>query len=232
MKIGFDYINDLNLSPDENFDWEGKATSLYCIVAGNVSSDLRTTKKTLSYLSKLYQGVFYIPGCLEFSDKHGIQSRINDIRTLLKNIRNVVFLHNHVVIIDGIAIIGINGWSPEFLNYTSLDKFIADVGRNEDLAYLASSIQRLQLHVDVKKIIIVSNAIPRNELYFGEIPDYANDIMELSTALHMDKEHKVSHWVFGTQTKLVESTIDNIQYCNNTYIKEAPYWPKRLDVEL
>ena len=232
MKIGFDYINDLNLSPDESFDWEGKATSLYCIIAGNISSDLKVIKKTLGYLGKFYQGIFYIPGCLEFSDKHGIQSRINDLRTILKSIRNVVFLHNHVVIVDSIAIVGINGWAPEFLNYTTLDKFIADVGRNEDLAYLANSIQRLQLHIDVKKIVIVSSAIPRNELYFGELPDFVENTMPLATALQMDKEFKVSHWIFGTQTKLAELTIDNIHYMNNSYIKNTPYWPKRIEVTI
>lgn len=232
MKIGFDLISDLNLSPEEKFDWEGKATSLYCVVAGNVSHDLKTIKKTLSYLSKFYQGIFYIPGCLEFSDKHGIQSRINDIKSLLKNIRNIVFLHNHVVIVDGIAIVGINGWSPEFLNYTSLDKFIAEVGRTEDLAYLASSIQRLQLHVDVKRILIVSSATPKNELYFGEVPECCANITPLSSALQMDKEHKVTHWMFGTQPKLVDIKIDNIHYFNNTYNKESPYWPKRFEVEL
>ena len=50
--IGFDLISDLNLSPEDSFNWEGKATSLYCIIAGNISEDLRTIKQTLSHLSK------------------------------------------------------------------------------------------------------------------------------------------------------------------------------------
>ena len=155
MKIGFDLISDLNLSPEENFNWENKATSLYCIVAGNVSSDLKTIKQTLSHLSKFYQGVFYIPGSLEFSDKHGVQNKLNELKTICSRIRNVILLHNHVVIVDGIAIVGVNGWSTEYNNSTLIDKVVTEVNRNEDLGYLSNSIERLQLHVDVKKIIVV-----------------------------------------------------------------------------
>ena len=39
MILGFDIISDLNLSIDDTFTWEDKPTSLYCIVAGNVSND-------------------------------------------------------------------------------------------------------------------------------------------------------------------------------------------------
>lgn len=62
MKIGFDVISDLNLGPDEQFSWEGKATSLYCIIAGNISNDLRTIHQILLHLSHFYQGVFYTAG--------------------------------------------------------------------------------------------------------------------------------------------------------------------------
>ena len=55
--IGFDVISDLNLSAEDSFNWEGKATSLYCIVAGNVSSDLRTVLQTLTHVGRFYQGV-------------------------------------------------------------------------------------------------------------------------------------------------------------------------------
>jgi hypothetical protein len=230
MSIGFDFISDLNLSPEENFNWENKATSLYCIVAGNVSSDLKTVKKTFSHLCKFYQGVFYIPGSLEFSDKHGVKSRVNDLKVLLASIKNLVLLHNHVVIIDSIAVVGINGWSPEYLSSMTLDKIVAEVNRTEDLGYLANSIERLQLHIDVKKIIVVSHAIPRDELYFNEAHDTYSNLPELADCLILDKERKISHWVFGTQHKIVDITIDDINYLNNVYTRDTPYWPKRLEV--
>ena len=232
MKIGFDFISDLNLSPEENFNWENKATSLYCIVAGNVSSELKTVKKTFSHLCKFYQGVFYIPGSLEFSDRHGVQSRINDIKVLLSNIKNLVLLHNHVVIVDGIAVVGINGWAPEYINSLTLDKIVAEVNRMEDLGYLSNSIERLQLHIDVKRIIVVSHAIPKDELYFGVTHETYSEVPELADCLILDKERKVSHWIFGTQDKLVDITIDGIHYLNNLYSKEAPFWPKRVEIKI
>jgi hypothetical protein len=110
MKIGFDVISDLNLEPNEQFDWEGKATSLYCIIAGNISNDLRTIHQILLHLSHFYQGVFYTAGSLEYEGVTNISARTNELTNISKKIRNVAYLHNHVVIIDGIALVGTNGW--------------------------------------------------------------------------------------------------------------------------
>lgn len=229
MKIGFDYISDLNLSSSDSFNWETKATSLYCIVAGNISSELKVIKQTLSHLCKCYQGVFYIPGSLEFSDHHGVHSKLSNIKVLLSSIKNLVFLHNHVVIVDGVAIIGINGWAPEYIDNT-IGGIVAEVNRTEDLGYLANSIERLQLHNDVKKIIVVSHAIPNEQLYFNEEHSTYPNLIELTDSLLLDKEKKVSYWVFGTQKKLVDVTIEGVNYLNNVYDKETPYWPKRITV--
>ena len=65
MIYAYDIISDLNLTEESVFDWEGKPTSLYCIVAGNVSSDIHVLYKTIKHLSTLYQGVFFIDGFLE-----------------------------------------------------------------------------------------------------------------------------------------------------------------------
>ena len=87
--IGFDLISDLNLSPDDSFDWEGKATSLYCIIAGNISEDLRTIKQTLSHLSKFYQGIFYTLGSLEYHNTGDVAKRTGEIHKTCRNIRNL-----------------------------------------------------------------------------------------------------------------------------------------------
>jgi hypothetical protein len=81
--IGFDVISDLNLSPNDSFNWEGKATSLYCLVAGNVSSDSRTIVQTLAHLARFYQGVFYVPGMLEYQTNLSINERTDEIEEFL-----------------------------------------------------------------------------------------------------------------------------------------------------
>jgi hypothetical protein len=82
--IGFDLISDLNLSPEDSFNWEGKATSLYCIIAGNISEDLRTIKQTLLHLSKFYQGIFYTLGSLEYHHTIDVHKRTEEIHKICK----------------------------------------------------------------------------------------------------------------------------------------------------
>lgn len=230
MKIGFDVISDLNLVPDEVFNWEGKATSLYCIIAGNISNDLRTIHQTLSYLSKFYQGVFYTAGSLEYEGVPSIATRTEEILKISQTIRNVAYLHNHVVVIDGVAIIGTNGWyAASFPNITVSPEEI-EIERYEDLGYLGSTIDKLQLHLDVKKVVIVSHSVPAQELFFREDPQSIHEVPPLKLALVKDSEHKVRHWVFGTYGKTVDIVIDGINYINNSYYKRNPYWAKRVEI--
>jgi hypothetical protein len=230
MTIGFDVISDLNLAPEDNFNWEGKATSLYCIIAGNVSKDLRTVHQTLSHLSRFYQGIFYTLGSLEYDGVEDISKRTDEIFKITKSLGSVVMLHHHVVIIDGVAIVGANGWygsspSPDMKNEISIDN-----QRYEDLYYLKSTIEKLQKHLDVKKIMIVSNSVPGIYLYFGEEPSFVESQLPLELVLPSDTEKKVSNWIYGTYGKIVDTTINDINYVNNSYYKRKPYWAKRIEV--
>lgn len=229
--IGFDLISDLNLSPEDEFDWEGKATSLYCVIAGNISDDLRTIRQTLLHLSKFYQGIFYTLGTLEYSTSDDIEKRTNEIHKICRTVRNVAVMHHHVVIIDGIAVIGANGWyglfSRDLIIEATLEK-----NRNEDILYLKATLERLQKHLDVKKVIVVSNSVPSKDLYFGEHPESINTQLNLSIALLGDSESKVSHWVYGTYGKIVDTTINGINYVNNSSYKRSNYWAKRIEITL
>jgi len=230
MKIGFDVISDLNLKPDELFSWEGKATSLYCIIAGNISNDLRTIHQTLLHLSHFYQGVFYTAGSLEYEGAVNIPEHTNELFKICKTIRNVAYLHNHVVIIDGIAIVGTNGWYNLTFDNILLSAEELEIERYEDIGYLGSSLERLQLHLDVKKIVIVSHSVPGEELFFGEEPDEIYTIAPLKLSLIKDLEAKVTHWIYGDYDKTVDTVIDGINYINNSYYKRNPYWAKRIEI--
>lgn len=230
MKIGFDIVSDLYLQPGDEFNWEGKATSLYCIIAGNISNDLRTIRQTLSHLGRFYQGVFYCLGSLEYEDCIDIDLRTNEIQKICNTIRNVALLHQHVVVVDSIAIIGVNGWYGNTLPTDPLTEVKLEVHRNEDIIYLNSSLGRLQKHLDVKRIILVTNSVPNVDLYFGQIPDHVKTQLPIDICLESDTEKKVTHWVYGTYDKVVDVTNDNINYINNSYYKRQPYWAKRIDV--
>jgi hypothetical protein len=232
MKIGFDVISDLYLSPEDSFNWENKATSLYCVIAGNISSDIRTIVQTLAHLSRFYQGIFYIPGHLEYENTVDIQAKTSEIVKICNKIKNVAVLQNRIVIIDGVAILGCNGWygnatseDPDFENDLVTEKY-------NDLMYLKNGIEKLQRHLDVKKIMIVTNSVPSKKFYFGEEPQADIDEISPNMVLAVDKESKITHWAFGTYKKIVDTTIDNINYINNPYLKLNPYWAKRIDVEV
>lgn len=233
MHIGFDVISDLNLDAENSFDWEGKATSLYLIIAGNISNDLRVIHQTLIHLSRFYQGIFYVAGSLEQDSMHLIKNRYTEISQLCKTIPNVAFLYRHVVVINGIAILGANGWYGNKTELpTTLEKLHLHSQHVEDVSYIGSSIEKLQLHLDVKKIIIVTHSVPGPGLFFGEEPNEIGDQIPIIQTLGHDSEHKVSNWVYGSYDKTVDTTIDNITYINNSCYNKSPYWPKRFEVEI
>jgi len=233
MEIGFDVISDLRLSPNDNFKWNNKATSLYCIVAGNVSSDTRTIIQTLGHLSKFYLGVFYIPGSLEYQDIVDVEYRTEELVAICDLLDNVAILFHNVVIIDGIAIVAINGWGelPEDYQVENIQKLHE---REDDYLYLIKSVEKLQRHLDVKKIVVVSSIVPKKELYFGQEPNtnLSPMVPKFFNCLQEDTEHKVSHWVFGTYENIVDVTLDNINYVNNSYYDRKNYWAKRILVKI
>jgi len=226
--IGFDILSDLRLKPDESFNWENKASSLYCLVPGNVSADLGTVIQTLSHLTNHYQGVFYVPGNLEYQDcPFGEEQRTNELNEITSRITGVIMLYQNVVIVDGVAVLGINGWSNGGYEHTQ-EELTKTQYRLEDTIYLRQSIHRLQKHLDVKKIIVLSNGVPMPELYYGEQPDIVKNQLPLNNVLKGDTEKKVTHWVFGSYDKSVDTVINNINYINHPYVRNTPYWPKRI----
>ena len=231
MQLGFDIISDLNLSFTNKLDWEGKPTSLFCIVAGNLTDDLRVLDHTLTHLSKLYQGVFFIDGPLEIGLLSNHTVRVAQIAAVTEKYKNVVYLHNNVVIVDGVAIVAINGWYGNYMPEDEIDQIRLAYHMHEDVAYLHKTIEKLQLHVDVKKILIVSSSVPDVELFYNEIP-FLSDDDGLTTALSEDTERKVDKWIFGSSDKMVDATLDGINYVNNGCFNKNPYWPKRVEISL
>jgi predicted phosphohydrolase len=229
--ISFDIISDLKLSPSDSFNWENKPTSLYCLLTGNVSSSTRTLVQTVAHLSKFYQGVFYVPGTLEYVGSAEPEYQTSDIEDILSAIPNVVVLHQNVVIIDGIAILGVNGWTKHEKLSEDLELFRLR-SQEEDHFYLNHSIKQLQKHLDVKHIILLSSAVPNAKLYFGEEDSSIQKEIPLCHSLSQDTEKKVTHWVFGSHSKLVDTTFEGVRYINNPYIRTSPYWPKRITLSV
>ena len=209
IDIGFDVIGDLHLKRNTSFNWENKATSLYYILSGNISSDVRTMTQTLTHLSKFYQGVFYCPGSAEYKDTVNTNERTAMIVNLSQQIPNLVILHHNIVIVDGVAIIGSNCWETATTpgHSISIEDLKYNQYRLDDMAFLHTTIEKLQRHLDVKKIVIVTNAVPNPNCYFGEIPAYSETQIPLDTIINADTESKVTHWIYGSYNKQVDATL-------------------------
>lgn len=262
MHLAFDLISDLHVETWDSFDWVGQPTSPYCVVAGDVSRDYEQVRETLEHLGKQYAGVFYIDGNEEH--RYYLENLTNSYQGLqvaTEGIKNVVFMQNNVVIINGVALLATNGWwtydfssafdvescQEWFADYVQISAEAAsDINgvAYHDAAYFYNSISKLQTQPDVKHIVLISHTVPSPWLIKHDI-DLVDNIRfnsmgnrHLYSSLGEDTESKVRAWVFGHYHRSVDRQVDGIRYvCNprgrgNTSWSQDPYYPKRIEIEL
>ena len=112
---------------------------------------------------------------------------------------------------------------------TALDDLRSGIYHHEDVTYLAKSVEKLQLHNDIKKVLVITGSVPRIDLYNGEEPNNL-DVLDLTQCRHFDTEGKITNWVFSSYPKMVDTVLDGVRYVNNPKVENQPYWAKRIDV--
>lgn len=230
VPFSIDLISDLHLSDTDMFDWTGKPTSLFCAVAGNISDDLTVIQRVLEHLDDVYRGVFYIDGSLEHPDLVNYDERIMSIKAICSRLPNVMYLHNHAVIVNDVAVIGCNGWFGNRRTSFDLEEtHLVQQYKNDDISYMSNAIKRLQNQSDVKDIIIISNSMPSEYLAFNNPVSYFEDELNLALCLAFDTNKKISKWLFGTNDITVDIQIDRIYFTNNPRDIDLVYWPKRVE---
>jgi predicted phosphohydrolase len=261
MSFAFDLISDIHAETWPDFDWTDRATSPYCVVAGDLARDRDAVTSTLRHLGSCYQAVFYVDG----NDEHryyydDLNTSYADLANRIRKIPNVVFLQDNVVVVDGVAILGTNGWwtydfdpgidaeqtSLWFQDQAKADQLVARcVSRMAmtDATYMLSSIRRLQTHNDVKKIVCVTHTVPNSSLISHDIGladtfrfnTMGNSLM--MRALTADTENKLHTWCFGHYHRSVDRVINNVRYVNNcrgrgnTPWSQTAYYPKRITID-
>lgn len=260
MEFSFDLISDLHVDTWDQFDWSGQPTSPYCVIAGDISKDRKSLINTLKHLGQCYRGVFYIDG----NDEHrnyldNIGASYRDLRRYVDKLKNVVFMQDNVVIVDGVAFLAANGWwSFDFdptIDYNKtvewfrerygVDDTVAATLSNMafgDAAYLKNSIQKLQMHQDVKAIVMVTHTVPAPWLVGHDLELQNHYRMNttgnphLQMALDYDTENKVKVWCFGHYHRSVDRDLAGIRYVNNcrgrgdTPWSQPAFFPKRITV--
>lgn len=262
MKFAFDLISDLHVETWPQFDWSGQATSPFCVVAGDVAQDPDMVKQTLEHLSKVYRAVFYIDG----NDEHksnwaDIGGSYQNLAQTVEQIRDVVYLRENVVIINGVAIVGANGWwtwdfdpaadivqtQQWFQHHYHCN---ADTAHNishlaiNDAMYLAATIKKLQTHVDARQIVFVTHTVPLHQLVQHDIPltqSHRVNIMGnslMKDLLAVDTEHKIKTWCFGHYHGSVDQISNGVRYVNNCRGRgdsdwhQSVYYPRRIEIEI
>lgn len=262
MTFSFDLISDLHVETWPDFDWSGQATSPYCVVAGDVSRDRDLLASTLKHLGECYAGVFYIDG----NDEHryhmeNLGESYKDLNRVLSKVKNVVYLQDNVVIINGIAILATNGWwSYDFdpnLDYDQSKQWYCDKAQVSesvasdvtgvafhDSAYLMNSVKKLQTHKDVNAIVLVSHTVP-GPWIINHDPDLVDNwrynVMgnpHLQLALDEDSENKIHTWCFGHYHRPVDREFAGVRYVNNcrgrgdSDWRQVAYYPKKISIEI
>lgn len=255
MSFAFDLISDLHLEtwPD-TFDWTHKATSPVCVLPGDVSRNHDTLVQTLTHLGQCYQAVFYIDGNDEHVEYwHDLSRSYALLQRRLSCLPNVVYLHNNVAVIDGVAILGTNGWwgfdldrnieSDQSIAWF-VDKHAGKVSAETvkqiqhmsttDSAYVAASLRRLQRHKDVHHIVMVTHTVPDARLIEHDI-ELAGTLRfncmgnrSMIDALDSDVDNKVHTWCFGHYHNSVDQIRNNVRFVNNCRGRAHTAWSQHV----
>jgi hypothetical protein len=262
MTFAFDLISDLHVETwGGQLDWTGLASSPVCVVAGDIAKDRSIVLKVLKHLGQCYQAVFYIDGNDEHTEYlEDLNSSYNDLARKIARIPNVVYLQDNVIVVDGVAILGTNGWwgfdfdlginfegSAEWYQekFGLSNEAVRSIARmaTTDSVYMSSSIKRLQTHRDVKKIVMVTHTVPDPALIAHDIDLEGHLRMNtmgnryMMQALALDTEHKIDTWCFGHYHGSVDQVRSGIRFVNNcrgradTQYCQHVYYPKRIVVE-
>jgi len=260
MQLSFDLISDLHLD-DQSIDFAGLATSSICVVAGDVAENHDSVVACLSHLSRCYQQVLYIDGNSEHKyNLLDLELSQLTLKHSIEQLKRVQYLYDDVVVINGVAFVGANGWWAFDFDSATDPNLIAQWYQSvmsvqfdpeqivlqsiNDAAYLTHTVEKLQTHPEVRQIIIVSHTVPNPALISHDIElngSYKFNVMGnrlLKAVRIVDTESKISTWCFGHYHGAIDQYIDGVRYVNNcrgrpsTQHWQYAYYPKKITVTI
>lgn len=228
-QLAVDIISDLHLESADAFDWDNKPTALFCVIPGGLTNNLEVMDAVFEKLSLVYRGVFYIDSGKDHTNLSDVASRVDQITEICKKHNNVVYLHNHVVILNGVAFVGINGWYKNTDIDDPIEQISVDTLKMQDIAYLSNAIKTLKKHSDVNRVLVISSSVPAETFLYNHVFD-GNLKVEPAMALYSDEQSMIKTWIFGGSKIIVDTVYQNRRFINNPCSAGQPYWPKRVVV--
>lgn len=241
--MDFDLISDLHIDQwpkDKHINFHGLGTSLTCVVAGDVSRDLKTTRDFLYRLSDSYQAVIFVDGNHEHKPSYdNIVANCEWFERELEKRSNITYLWDSTCVFGNTAFVGANSWwtfdylepvvsrlecidafcyREDFPNSTAVQIWDMAVENSEFLGNIITDFNRLD---KIEEIIVVTHTPPRKDL-FDLSPDLAMaDLGKLHNSsitdvLSHDIKKKVTTWCFGHyHGAAVDTKMDGIRYVSH-----------------
>ena len=229
--MDFDLISDLHIDqwPDKEINFKGIGTSLTCVVAGDVSRSLVTTRNFLYQLSDAYNQVIFVDG----------NGNCEWLENELSKKSNITYLWDSTCVFGSTAIVGTNGWwSFDYLEPTvnrleQINAFCELENVSEETAiriwdeavenseFLCNIVEEFNKTDLIEEIVVITHTVPKKELItplpFMSIADltklYNSNLEEV---LNIDINNKISTWCFGhLHLEAIDTTINSVRYISH-----------------
>jgi hypothetical protein len=111
-----------------------------------------------------------------------------------------------------------------------------------DAAYMMNSVRKLQTHMEVSAMVIVSHTVPAPWIIAHD-PDLVDTWRfngmgnsHISRLIDEDTEHKIHTWCFGHYHRPVDQNLGGIRYISNprgrgnTPWRQSVFYPRRIEI--
>lgn len=242
--MNFDLISDLHIdqwSDDKQINFKGLGTSLTCVVAGDVSQNIKQTRDFLYKLAdSAYQAVIFIDGNHEHrADYESIEKNCEWFERELSRKSNITYLWDSTCVFGSTAFIGANGWwtydylEPVVSRLECINSFCQHEDLSDEIAleiwdhavenseFLVNIIKDFNKTDIIKKIVIVTHTLPNKNLIEPLSSMTISSLGKLHNSLIQDMmihdtNKKINAWCFGHyHGEAVDTTIDDVRYISN-----------------
>lgn len=250
-----DVLSDLHVDRwDKKIEWEGLPSSFVAVIAGDVSTDIDISYKTVVEIAKYYRHVIFVDGNHEHANSIGISNNNKKLHEKFSTHSNITFLYKNTIVLDDVAFVGANGWwSYDFSDDSRTDcfeKLLHEGWPKEILFEQFEQAQQDSLNVRqivelfdkdpaVRKIVLVTHTVPSSDFRYISNNDIApnygrNGSIFMNQVFTKNLNNKICTWIFGHVHKSYDIVKDGIHYVSNPRglpgQNPAIYYPKIIKI--